>query len=173
MDQFEFKKIRDKYTDFPVSVIDIANELGIKVYETDSLPSNVSGLIGKELNGEFSIYVNAKHAATRKIFTIAHEIGHYINDFDILNNGNQFITYKKADIETNFVMARADIAISSQEYRKKETAANYFAAELLMPAAKFLEVVNIYDEIQDVAAFFGVSCSAASVRASQLGKFFI
>ncbi|NLF83413.1 MAG: ImmA/IrrE family metallo-endopeptidase, partial [Candidatus Gastranaerophilales bacterium] len=78
-----------------------------------------------------------------------------------------------ADIETNFVMARTNLPIDSSEYKKRETTANYFAADLLMPVEKFLEVVNLYDDIHDVASFFGVSCSAASIRASQLGKFFI
>src|SRR5258708_31708533 len=66
----------------PVDVIGIAKELGLSVWEMQSLSADISGKIFRDpLNGGssgFSIVVNATHSAVRKRFTIAHEIAHFV-----------------------------------------------------------------------------------------------
>src|SRR3546814_5710600 len=62
----------------PVQTIDIAQELGIKVFKLNDWPDNVSAMIRKdaERGGEsgFAIYVNGSHPRVRRRFSIAHEI---------------------------------------------------------------------------------------------------
>src|SRR3546814_14074924 len=62
----------------PVQTIDIAQELGIKVFKVNDWPDNVSAMIRKdaERGGEsgFAIYVNDSHPRVRRRFSIAHEI---------------------------------------------------------------------------------------------------
>src|SRR3546814_1231383 len=64
----------------PVQTIDIAQELGIKVFKVNDWPDNVSAMIRKdaERGGEsgFAIYVNGSHPRVRRRFSIAHEIAH-------------------------------------------------------------------------------------------------
>src|SRR3546814_15794610 len=65
----------------PVQTIDIAQELGIKVFKVNDWPDNVSAMIRKdaERGGEsgFAIYVNGSHPRVRRRFSIAHEIVHF------------------------------------------------------------------------------------------------
>lgn len=64
----------------PVDMIALANALGIKVWEKPLL--NISGMVAPDPdNGGasgYSIYVNADDSETRKRFTIAHEIAHFL-----------------------------------------------------------------------------------------------
>src|SRR3546814_9182277 len=65
----------------PVQTIDIAQELGIKVFKVNDWPDNVSAMIRKdaERGGEsgFAIYVNGSHPRVRRRFSIAHDIAHF------------------------------------------------------------------------------------------------
>ena len=170
----KFNQIYAKYRNkFPISVIDIAHELGIGVYKTSELPDNISGFITKEEDGRFSIYVNQKHSATRKMFTIAHEVGHYVLHSDVIASGNQFITHPKSDFFLESAMARSNELNNNEIDKKRETEANKFAADLLMPLEEFKKIVDKYDDIHQVAEYFGVSCSAASIRAASIGKYYI
>jgi hypothetical protein len=105
----------------PVDVVAIAAELGINVWETKSFPDSISGKIFKDpLNGGksgFSILVNANHSLTRKRFTIAHEIGHFV--------------WHRHRLESGEVVD--DAMYRSGVTAKEETEANRFAADLLMP----------------------------------------
>ena len=149
---------------FPVSVIDIAREMGVSVKLSNDLPDKLSGLIGK-LDENFVILVNARHSAGRMSFTIAHEIGHLIEHFDFLNNGKEIISGIKS------CLPRCD-RIDNNEYNKMEKQANKFAADLLMPQAEFLKKCEEFDSIEEIAQYFGVSVPAASVRANNLGGWF-
>ena len=127
----KFEAIKDKYIhSIPVDVIGLANALGIEVYEEEFDNNAVSGYISKDDNGYF-ICVNKMHPATRKQFTIAHEIGHFVLHQDLLENDTLLPTfYKLGDgINHGNVLLRTS-NINSLEYRKNETAANQFAAEL-------------------------------------------
>jgi hypothetical protein len=104
----------------PVDVVALASDLGLNVWSS-SLPESVSGKIFRDaLNGGksgFSIVVNSKHAHTRQRFTVAHEIAHFLLHRDVLESGE---------------------LVENSLYRDglggmKESAANRFAADLLMP----------------------------------------
>src|SRR3546814_16023512 len=63
----------------PVQTLDIAQELGIKVFKVNDWPDNVSAMIRKdaERGGEsgFAVYVNSSHPRVRRRFRIEHEVG--------------------------------------------------------------------------------------------------
>lgn len=136
----------------PVSVVDIAHEMGIKVYKSSGLPDHISGLIRKdrEHGGEsgYAIYTNADHPKTRRRFTIAHELGHYVLHRDEIGEG---IT--------------DDALYRSRLSGPLERQANRFAANLLMPWDLVIEAVDQgVDSVEKLAAKFEVSRSAMSVR---------
>ena len=137
----------------PVDVIAIANELGLNVWEMQSLPPNVSGKIFRDpLNGGssgFSIAVNASDNPLRKRFTVAHEIAHFILHRSHLDSGDL----------VDDAMYRS--GLSSAE----ETQANQLAAQILMPFPLIQELINA--GIKDVVALaqaFQVSQPAMKIR---------
>lgn len=96
---------------------------------------------------DFVIFLPKGSSRGRENFTIAHELGHFFLHRD---NG-----------ETSF---------SRQGSNRKEWEANWFAAELLMPKQEFIEAARQNDyNAQSLALHFGVSNSAAKVRAISLG----
>ncbi|MBQ9246361.1 ImmA/IrrE family metallo-endopeptidase [bacterium] len=165
------EKISD-YLDFkyPVNIVSICDKLNIQVRESLDLDDNVSGLIYKDKE-DFHILINACQSAGRKSFTIAHELGHYLMHKDILEKDAEIISGAKGiDLDSPACIARQDItAATSQEYRKLETEANNFAAEILMPEKEFLKQCICQNSIDDIANYFGVSISAATIRADRLG----
>ena len=137
---------------------------GFSVYDLD-MDDNVSGIIivdDKNINGFDTnriIVVNSKHPSTRKRFTIAHELGHYI-----LNNRPQKC-YAHRD--------------SGEVYDQEEKDANSFASALLMPEDDVRKYTEAYNKeafgnfyvglIPDIARRYNVSLSAAEVRLKKLG----
>lgn len=160
------EQIKEKYKNHtPVPIVDIANELGLKVFNTSSLKDSQSGLINKE-NGEYIVYVNSSHSAVRKRFTIAHEVAHFLKHFDQLRE-EHYINNKQP-------LCREDGVVLSDERKKMEIEANEIAAELLMPEEKFKEMWKKANTPEEVAVKFNVSVSAVVVRANKLmGEFII
>jgi Zn-dependent peptidase ImmA (M78 family) len=66
----------------PVNVIGLANQMGVKVWASKSLSTDISGKLFKDakLAGEsgYAILVNGTHPEVRQRFTIAHEIAHFM-----------------------------------------------------------------------------------------------
>src|SRR5262249_31951059 len=115
-------QIIEKYqAQAPVDVVAIANDLGLNVWAMDSLPPSISGKIFRDpLNGGsagFSIGVNAQHSFVRQRFTVAHEIAHFILHRQKLEGGDL----------VDDAMYRSGLST------REETAANRFAADILMP----------------------------------------
>lgn len=147
---------------FPVPVGDIANALGIDVYTTTDLPPKTSGSIVKEKDDKFVIYVKSGQPQGRQRFTIAHEIGHFIEHGNELAVGQEMvspITKKK------LALHRPDSVVDvPEEVREREREADQFAADLLMPKDEFTRIWNLAGSLQEVADYFGVSPMAANVR---------
>jgi len=163
--QKKLQKLRERFKEIPVPVIAIAKELGIKIYETFDFSRTQSGSIKKE-NGRYVIYLNGRDHSTRKRFTIAHEIGHFLLHHDYLSRGNEAITEIKQPFgELN---RPAESISMKEEEKKREIEANRFAAELLMPSEEFKEAFEQADNIEDIADKFYVSPSAVAVRAKEL-----
>ncbi|MBT3418802.1 MAG: ImmA/IrrE family metallo-endopeptidase [Candidatus Magasanikbacteria bacterium] len=155
---------------FPVPVVDIATALDIKMYTTDDLSPSQSGVIVKEQE-DYTIVVNETHSPERIRFTVAHEIGHFLMHKDILDEQRSFISDIKQPAflhDAEGAMHRAhDHRLPSKD-RTLELEANKFAADLLMPKEQFTKVWDVSNTIDEVAAFFNVSISAATVRGEQV-----
>ncbi|MFT4968131.1 MAG: Zn-dependent peptidase ImmA (M78 family), partial [Candidatus Deianiraeaceae bacterium] len=84
-----------------------------------------NGIAGYFDDSQKTIFINEKYSATRNLFTIAHEIGHFILHTGSNNRFDEYHKYTDAE-------------------RKREYEANAFAGKLLMPENKFVEVFKKY-----------------------------
>ncbi len=137
--------------ELPIEVTPLANKLGIKVYRAP-WPDSISGKIQRDPSrgGEsgFAIFVNKDHAATRRRFTIAHEIAHYVLHEDAIGDG-----------------IFDDAMYRSGLPHRVEVQANALAADILMPRGRVYEMQNLYgDDINKLAEAFWVSPQAMSIR---------
>lgn len=137
----------------PVKVVSLAHDLGLKVYTSESLGNNVSGLIKKDQrqggSSGYAIFVNAKQAKVRQRFTIAHEISHFVLHKSFIGDGIVEDALLRADGFTNSL----------------ERQANGMAADILMPRALISEAQESgITSISALANYFGVSRDAMSVR---------
>lgn len=154
----------------PLPVVAIARDLGLEVFETPKLEDNQSGAIQKE-GDQYVIYINDRHPATRKRFTIAHEIAHYILHKDKLDQGDIHVDeiaqpFNNGENRVR-LLQRAHRVLTAEE-RVMETEANKLAAEILMPESLFRAAYEKTNSIEEVAKLFGVSQAAAVIQAKIL-----
>ena len=158
----EFTTLVNKYSDtIPIPIVLIASELGIRVMSS-SLPEQISGFIRskKTTSGEqVIIVVNKNHSATRKRFTIAHELAHFILHYDKIGDG---IVDREAE---NGIMFRSNTISNRDEY-----AANSMAAEILMPINQLRQIFRDNPNIDhtELAKLFNVSEQAMKIRLQQI-----
>lgn len=100
------------------------------------------------INIREDVYLGACNGNGRDRFTLAHELGHYL-----LHN------------KDNVKLARRDSGVPNKIYENSEWQADTFAAELLMP----LDLID-NDNIFKISEEFGVSVTAASIRAKKIYK---
>lgn len=152
----------------PVDVESIAQNLGL-VISPEPFEGDMSGCLVRRSGARPVIGVNSTHAPTRKRFTIAHEIGHYL-----LHSGSVYL-----DRESSFRVNLRDSRSSTGE-DAIEREANSFAAELLMPKVLVLGdlpgQINIQDPqgmefVHNLARKYEVSPQAMSYRLMNLGAF--
>ncbi len=150
---------------YPVYIVNICKENGIKVFE-QYLPSNVFGFIAIDSNFEKKygskkvIVVNLSDSATRRRFTIAHELAHYI-------------LHKEKRIK---IYAHRDTVGEIQTNKEKE--ANIFALNVLMPKNLVVDALGILlesnflisysDIIHHIAREFRVSEAMAEAHLNSL-----
>ena len=158
----EARRILKKYklNSLPIDVEKLCDSLGIEIQYVDF--SEIEGRIGKEISGAlqkhgktYTILVNEDESDVRARFTIAHELGHYF--LHVKDDPRQIVTSVRRDRSP------------------KETMANKFAAELLMPKALVEEeyskmVIPVSDTL---AKKFGVSKLAIRVRLDSLGMIYV
>lgn len=150
------QKIRKRTNDFCESnkefnIVDIINDLekvienyGIKVlYSNMSLfdePSSISGYSLVNDDGKPEIVVNVNHVEGRRRFTMAHELGHIILHWNYPN--------KKLNKEDVNILYRDNS--SEDTTNERETEANEFAAQLLLPlefiSNSLPKSINEYDD---------------------------
>lgn len=155
----EARKLRDAAYNvdgkmrLPIDLTEIAKNLNVRV-ETKELPSSVAGFILKEENEKFPIiYVNARDGFQRQRFTVAHELGHYIQNRD--------------SDEIAYVDNRDELASSGTD--SKERWCNAFAAELLMPEAVVKKYWAEGWKFEQIRELLDVSRAALTNRLSFLG----
>ena len=137
----------------PIDVAEIAKQLNVRV-EVRELPSSVAGFIIKEESEPFPvIYVNSGDGSQRRRFTIAHELGHYIQ-----NRYSEEIAY---------VDNRDELASTGTD--PNERWCNAFAAELLMPESVVKKYWAEGWEFERIQKLLDVSKSALTYRLNSLG----
>ena len=117
----------------------------------------ISGLIYLDNEqGEKIIAVNKVDNTLRQRFTIAHELGHYFLHFNDIDEDGSFVSFR-----------------ASRSAR--ETEANNFAAELLMPEDILREEYNLsyIPSVSYLASKFKVSTEAMGYRLKNLGLWYV
>lgn len=111
------------------------------------LPDNISGIYN-EIDGQPYIAVNSKHSNVRKRFTVAHELYHFLTEY-----------------EDEVVRAVA----TEDGIEEIEKNANRFAALLLMPEEAVKAIWGKGVCLKHMAEVFGVSDQAMQIRLRDLG----
>lgn len=157
----------------PVPVMDIAENFGFKVYTYSSIPDGAAGNIyvggtTKDLYGtDRIILVGSREKFPHQRFIIAHELGHFLMEY--LGSGWEDTPGRV------FTMA-----YSKERHERggmRETCADRFAAELLMPrgefGARYLRVMEnlMFDKkyaVPVLAENFGVKPSSITKRIAEI-----
>lgn len=139
-----------------LDVAALAANLGLEVYQ-ERLPDNNGGYIAYDGEDTF-IVVNAGHPITRQRFTIAHELGHYVNDWERLQKEGRLDRDKSAASATS------------------EIEADQYAAAILMPEEDTRSFVSLLGPseitakvVEQVAEHFNVSKTMAIQRLREVG----
>lgn len=135
---------------FQVDLTIIAEKYGLKIYATDFKKEKISGAYIKDSK---EIYVAKNESYFRKLFTIAHEMGHFF----LHNNYTGEIVYRKQDMTT-----------VEPDQKTVEQEANWFAASLLMPRDSVKSVWKYFPAVNSIAEIFNVSNVAALWRVNYL-----
>lgn len=163
-----------RFGELPVKADKVAEAIGLSVIPYD-FPDDISGVLISQADNH-SIGVNRNNNHKRQLFTIAHEIGHYV-----LGHQREGLFVDSAEKYFTIFNFR-DQKSSTGEYIQ-EREANAFAASLLMPTELIYQVLrelsvkidvinNTGDDediIKQMADRFGVSIQAMGFRMSNLG----
>ena len=142
-----------EYKEPHVKTVPIAHALGIEVYDVHDLDDRISGMIKKDKKeggkSGYAIYNNKNHPDTRKRFTTAHEIAHYVLHRNVIGDG-----------------IVEDALYRSNLGNILETEANEFAAKILMPDHLLKNAIARESEpsIVKLAELFRVSKAAMIIR---------
>lgn len=132
----------------------IAKDENIKIVETDLF--EMSGALRKE-NNAWVLYVNTSDSPNRKLFTIAHELGHF------------FVHSEFCD---EFVDGQLISRTEQEKYAAVELEANEFAGNLIMPEVRVRERIGSSDlteaRVIELANEFNVSAIAMATRLRNL-----
>jgi len=131
-----------------------APDLEIREYDFGDDSSKIKGATKYSDGGPPVILINGKRTSpSGRNFTLAHEFAHYI----LHQNQEKF---------------RLDLFDYAQDTveSKQESEANYFAASLLMPTADFKELVELTQDKDKIAEYFGVSVPAVEARIKWLNQ---
>lgn len=146
-----------KYQKFPpVSLKEIAGELGLNVYSKDLGPE-ISGQIMRDRvrggKSGFAIFVNSNDHPNRQRFTLAHEIAHYILHRDLIEGGVIDDTMYRSSLSNYYEMQ-----------------ANKMAADILMPIRLVKQYMTKYTNVGQLAQAFEVSKGAMEIRLKSVGQ---
>lgn len=151
----EWEIINRARENVPVDVMAVALALGVHI-RVAFLDPAVSGMIEKS-GQKFVITVNHQDAPVRRRFTIAHELGHYMLHRHLIGDG--------LDDDRAYRSTNVGKYHNTKVGPREETEANRFAANLLMPKELVeRERARLFDSVADMAALFGVSEHAMSIR---------
>lgn len=150
------KIIEDLATNtFPIPIIKILKELDFLVISQKLEPTlggyiAISNDIKKKYGNDKIVCINSDDQLGHQRFTLAHELAHYLFDFD--DTMNEFF----------------DTYDTRNEMNERERLANKFAANLLMPEKEFEKVYKSGKSIRDIQEYFEVSQTAVIRRICEL-----
>lgn len=134
----------------PVDIDLIADKLGLRVHYRRDL-GDTSGYI-KKVEGGYEVGVNANHPETRRRFTLAHEVAHFV-----------LHRFQIGDGITDDAMYRSELS----DHFERE--ANGLAAAILMPANLVRSMYKAEKAIVRLAGLFRVSEGSMRIRLKTLG----
>lgn len=153
-------KALTKPSRFPIAEIlefKLKKEYGFEL-AVEELPEGVEGYT--EMKGRLLVLSEPTYNESndpRNRFTQAHEFGHVV-----LHSGE--ITHRLTENLNAIKTYRKDIP----PYKDPECQANTFASCILMPEKPFLDLMIASCSINEIAAIFGVSYTAAKIRSEKL-----
>jgi predicted transcriptional regulator len=151
LEKLPIEIIRDYTQSAPVDVRGLAKALHLLISD-ENLGPDFSGKIERDWSGAYRIAVNSLHSETRRRFTIAHEIAHFVLHRDMIGDGI---------IDDAMYRSSKSDAIERQ--------ANNYAASILMPAPLVGEKWRGGYQTSDVLAkAFNVSSAVAEIRIKEL-----
>lgn len=150
-----------------VPVVEILIKLGFKIFQSELEPAGLSAYIAVDPKLE-NVYgsnkitcVHINDSVGHKKFALAHELGHYLFDFNEKESWYYYNTYFPQKDE------------DAQE--PKEIRANKFAANLLMPREEFVQKLEEYKKLESkvdivnaLGRYFVVSPTAVIKRFDEL-----
>lgn len=147
----------------PVPVEELAGIVGAEIRFEPYPDGELAGMCLRKSDGTGIIGVNATHPITRRRFTIAHELGHFLLHADGVHVDER--------IPLNPIGLR--YGSTSQSADPKEIEANAFAADLLMPLSLLRKEAlpsdfGADDDIARLAARYDVSVQAMTIRLTTL-----
>lgn len=126
---------------YPIDVIQIAQKLNFKVYSTKFSSNDIFGVMYDgtiPFNGEPHdkrfIAVNADDSPEKKLFTIAHELGHFIQHCN--DNNNFYERYRSKENNPDYV-----------QKKKFEDQADFFATNILLPGTILRKYIYIHKSL--------------------------
>lgn len=135
---------------FPVDPVSVARSLDLDVRFTSMLPGISGAIVVRP--GTAEILIEDAETYGRKMFTCAHEVGHFLE--------------RKAQNDQSY----AFVEKRGGEYDLREFYADEFAGSLLMPADEFRKQDRLLGSDYLLASYFGVSPSAVEKRRERLAK---
>lgn len=147
------------YNNYVLQLDKVCQELNLPCFDAQFEDPKISGAIYPE-DGVCTIYINSKHPLTRRRFTVAHEIGHYISA--------ECGSYSKEQLDNtgfqDYAISFRQEGVSSQA----ETEANMIAAEMLMPEESVNKLYTLGVSPEQMAEEFCVSEIAIKIRLEKL-----
>ena len=150
-------------------IVERMYEISIEWHELEELPG--ASVLGALDSVSKTVVLNLRHEQMFSDvlgpyeFTLAHELGHWLFDADDPRQLNLL------DGPTGrFCHSRTSPAMSQQQ-QHRETNANRFAAELLMPAdlVRQVDADDLVGRLREYAQEWGVSRTALCIRLETLG----
>lgn len=144
----------------PVDIDAICRANGVKKY-LRAMPDELSGMIIKRRGQpRADAFIDRYEPEVRQRFTLAHELGHYIERTRIAE-----------DDEFGFTEIRAGSRRKDDEYFPHEFFADEFAGSVLMPESKVQELEAEGKSDAEMAALFNVSIAAVRKRRDVLHRY--
>lgn len=149
--------VHDDAISIPIDVKKIADLLGIEVQRLP-LEKGTDGLLIKDkAYGNFKAVIDSAASPHRARFTLAHEIGHYVKEYQDF----------PAEEVAGIVQKRDDMSSTGKD--ANEVWANQFAAYLLMPSGIVKQLWADNMPIEKMAQLFDVSIASLGHRLENLG----